>query len=436
MRVGLISRIVIQVQHFWTTVNLFNSESPHEHIQRHERRSTRVYMISLVILIAFLFIYMLFVENTRTVIMKSPSSNLVAQLQKKYPMTLSCPCVQTSMSYSTFLSLKVTDRQHLGIHLKFLLFSLKVLEYHPICSSSFLSRNYLEALLGENLVVVPESTSFKRQFLVAQLSLLASYCVLTNETVNVSLTLFLRQQFITAQALTADQFFDQINITIDRFLLGMFLSLRHSLDYIEAITHGNTIMSTYVSNWRFIPGSVPSSSTIRTRPVWYGNCSCARSTQCSLPMTIDNISFPGLSIGCLPSSVLLQSTFECFYNQTCLNSLHYALFDNVRMTSLPVSINMSSYSPSDAPIHSLLNKLFIERWFRQYDYEAFFQTCAVSKCTYTYIQQTDILYVVTAIIGLFGGLTIVLRLICPLFIIGFMKLIDSIRNQASTSVQM
>lgn len=125
MRVGLISRIVIQVQHFWTTVNLFNSESPHEHIQRHERRSTRVYMISLVILIAFLFIYMLFVENTRTVIMKSPSSNLVAQLQKKYPMTLSCPCVQTSMSYSTFLSLKVTDRQDLGIHLKFLFFFVK-----------------------------------------------------------------------------------------------------------------------------------------------------------------------------------------------------------------------------------------------------------------------------------------------------------------------
>lgn len=315
-------------------------------------------------------------------------------------------------------------------------FSLKVIEYHPICSSSFLSRNYLEALLGNNLMIVPESTSFKRQFLVAQLSLLASYCTLIDETVNISLTLFLRQQFITAQVLTTNQFFDQINTAIDIFLPSMSLSLRHSLDYIQAITHGNTIMSTYLSNWRFIPSSVVSSSTIHTRPVWYGNCSCARSMECSLPMTIDNISFSGLFIGCLPSSALLQSTVECFYNETCLNALHFALFDSVRMISLPASINMSSYFAPSASVRSLFNELFIERWFRQYDYEAFFRTCTVQKCTYTYTQRAGIVYVVTTTIGLFGGLTIVLRLLCPLLIIGCMKLIGSTRIKASTPVQM
>jgi hypothetical protein len=299
-----------------------------------------------------------------------------------------------------------------------------------------LSRDYLEALLGDNLAVVPESTSFKGQFLAAQLSLLDSFCVLTNQTVNASLALFLRQQFITAQVLTTDQFYEQINATINRFYLDMSLSLRLSLDYLQAITQGNAIMSTYVSNWRFRPSSVVNSSTIRTRPVWYGNCSCAGSIQCSLPMIIDNITFAGLAIGCLPSSVLLQSTLECFYNQTCLDTLHYALFGSVTIPSLPVSINMSSYFPSNTSVGSLFDELFIESWFRQYDYEAFFRTCEVSMCVYTYTQRSDILYVVTTIIGLIGGLTIVFRLICPLLMMGSIYLIDLIRKKSSIPVQM
>ena len=314
---------------------------------------------------------------------------------------------------------------------------MKVVEYHPVCSSSFLSQDYLQTLVDDNLLVVPESTSFKRQFLASQLSLLASYCILANTTVNNSLTFFLRQQLITAQTLTADQFDNQINATINRFILHMFLSFRHSLNYFQAITHGNAMMSTYASNWKFILDYINSPSIILTMPVWYENCSCASSSQCWLPMTIGTISFPGLAVGCLPSSVLLQSTLQCFYNQTCLDSLHSTLFDHMTISSLPVSINMSSRFPVDTPISSLFNELFIESWFRQYDYEEFFRTCDVSMCTYTYIQRPDILYVVTTIIGLFGGLSIVLRLICPFLIIGSINFIDFKRKKSSiTPVQM
>ena len=290
--------------------------------------------------------------------------------------------------------------------------------------------------MGDNLLVASESTPFKRQFLASQLSLLASYCVLASTTVNNSLTLFLRQQPITAQALTTDQFANQINATINRFILDMSSSFRHSLNYFQAITHGNAMMSTYVSNWKFAPVYTSISSPIPTIPVWYGNCSCASSSQCSLPMTIDDASFLGLAIGCLPSSVLLQSTLQCFYNQTCLNSLHSALFDNMTMPSLPISINMSSHFPVNTPISSLFNELFIESWFRQYDYEDFFRACNVSKCTYTYIRRPDILYVVTTIIGLFGGLVTVLRLICPLSIKGSISFINFIRKKSSTPIQM
>lgn len=95
------------------TLNLFDSDSPHQYIQRRERLSTRLYIVSLTIIITFLFIYMLFEEHTRTATVKFPSSNRIHQLQEKYPMTLSCPCEQTSMSYSTFLSLKVRNIEDL-----------------------------------------------------------------------------------------------------------------------------------------------------------------------------------------------------------------------------------------------------------------------------------------------------------------------------------
>ena len=94
-------------------MNLFDSESPHEHIRQHERLSTRLYISLLTISVTILFIYLLFVENIRTATVDFPSPNVVSQLHEKYSMELSCPCLQTSMSYSTFLSLKVRESQHM-----------------------------------------------------------------------------------------------------------------------------------------------------------------------------------------------------------------------------------------------------------------------------------------------------------------------------------
>ena len=118
VRGSILSRIVNQMRHLLLTMNLFDSDSPDQHIQRRERLATRLYIISLTIIIVFLFVYILFIEHTRTATVRFPSSNLVAQLQKKYPVTLSCPCIQTSMSYFTFLSLKVRNIEDLVVELE------------------------------------------------------------------------------------------------------------------------------------------------------------------------------------------------------------------------------------------------------------------------------------------------------------------------------
>ncbi|CAF3672222.1 unnamed protein product [Rotaria socialis] len=405
--------IVFNAKRYLRTINLFDSQSPHVHIAQRERLSTRVYVVLLVSATICLTIYLFFVENQHIATMKLTSSADVTQFYEKYTTDLSCPCKHASIQYSMFVS-------------------LKVLKYHPICSSQFLSLDYLKALMGDSLVVDPDSIRFKGQFLAGQLSLLSSFCTMANDTMNTSLALFVGKQFIAAQILTNDQFQAQINKTVSLLLLDISLSFRQAIDYLEAIIHGNAIMSSYMSNWQFIVNPPVKTRFIRTRPVWYGNCSCASSDKCSLPMSITNISFPGLLIGCLPLPVLLQSTLECFYNQTCLDTLHYALFDHTKMKSLPTSLMMSSHFLPNASIGSIFDELFVENWFRQYDYEAFFRACEVSMCTYIYSARPDILYVLTTIIGLIGGLTVFFRIICPLLVMGYNHLIDFFRNGRRT----
>lgn len=321
------------------------------------------------------------------------------------------------MPYSTFLSLEVA-------------------EYHPICSSSLLSKDYLERLWGENLIIISNSIEFQRQFLAAELSLLNNLCVLIKQTVNNSITNFLDQKFVSVQILTKNQFYDRINTTINQIYLDLSFSLRNTINYLQKLTHGNAIMSTYQSSWQFVPDTLIDSSIVRTKPISYGNCSCAISSQCSLPLTIENLTFPGLAIGCLPSTVLLQSTFECFYNEMCLTRFHNVFFGDITISSLPSSINISRYFPVNTPINAILDELFIERWFRQNSYETFFQTCQVSSCTYTYVVQPDIVYVVTTITGLIGGLTIISRILSPFFVLITISLINRIRKKTSIPVQM
>ncbi|CAF4517793.1 unnamed protein product [Rotaria socialis] len=405
--------IVFNAKRYLRAINLFDSQSPHVHIVQRERLSTRVYVVLLVSATICLTIYLFFVENQHIATMKLTSSADVTQFYEKYTTGLSCPCKQASIQYSMFVS-------------------LKVLKYHPICSSQFLSLDYLKTLMGDSLVVDPDSIRFKGQFLAGQLSILSSFCTMANDAMNTSLALFVGTQFIASQILTNDQFQAQINKTVSLLFLDISLSFRQAIDYLEAIIHGNAIMSSYMSNWQFIVNPSANARFIRTRPVWYGNCSCASSDKCSLPMSITNISFPGLLIGCLPLPVLLQSTLECFYNQACLDTLHYALFDHKKMKSLPTSLMMSSHFLPNASIGSIFDELFVENWLREYDYEAFFRACGVSMCTYIYSTRPDILYVLTTIIGLIGGLTVFLRIICPLLVMGYNHLIDFFRNGRRT----
>jgi hypothetical protein len=152
----------------------------------------------------------------------------------------------------------------------------------------------------------------------------------------------------------------------------------------------------------------------------YGNCSCASSAVCGYqsrvyvyPAGTVLFSVPGIYVGCYVIESLLQSNLECFYNQTCINKLqsYFASLPSMNITALDTSL--SSRYLENSTIEDLLDQLMVEEWNPSIMYENYFNECQPTECTYTHQTKNNIIYIVTTIIGLIGGLITVLKLIVP-----------------------
>jgi hypothetical protein len=68
-------------------------------------------------------------------------------------------------------------------------------------------------------------------------------------------------------------------------------------------------------------------------------------------------------------------------------------------------------------LSELVEKLFITSWSISINYNRYFQQCSPKSCSYTYKENTNILYALTKLLSLYGGLTLTLRFIAPKIII-------------------
>ncbi|CAF4106479.1 unnamed protein product [Adineta steineri] len=132
-------------------------------------------------------------------------------------------------------------------------------------------------------------------------------------------------------------------------------------------------------------------------------------TQINSIMNSFIVETPGLVIGCLPVYGLRLSTLECFYNSTCLERL--ATFLNSSYVLSPLNISLySRFTPiSSTTIGTLIDELFIETWYNTSNYSSYFSSCAPLTCHYSYEKRNSVLYMITTYVGLFGGLTVVLK---------------------------
>ncbi|CAF4266435.1 unnamed protein product, partial [Adineta steineri] len=135
--------------------------------------------------------------------------------------------------------------------------------------------------------------------------------------------------------------------------------------------------------------------TAHTIPIVYGKCNCGSSWTCTQ-------SSQGIMVGCNPLESLLQTTLQCFYNQSCIDSTK-------KFTQLNISSLKTSRFPMNTTIQSILNNLMVEEYIINKSYEDYFNRCAPSSCSYNYMQNYQITGEIINIISLYSGLVILTR---------------------------
>jgi hypothetical protein len=209
-----------------------------------------------------------------------------------------------------------------------------------------------------------------------------------------------------------------------------------SLSMIGGITHANALLSKHKTN--YLMNIEDSINYIWMSHRSYDGCSCLSSSTCTEPATVTNYSnaksfftVPGFYAGCYMIESLLQSTLECFFDQECIKQLQAHLSQ-----SSPASINVTAMNSSFSSLYSenstikeLLDSFMIEQWNVSINYEQYYNQCQSTQCTYTIETRNDLIYIVTTLFGVVGGLTTVLKLILPRLI----KLVRKKREEQRTS---
>jgi hypothetical protein len=58
----------------------------------------------------------------------------------------------------------------------------------------------------------------------------------------------------------------------------------------------------------------------------------------------------------------------------------------------------------------------IEQWNSETSYEDYFNECQPDQCSATYVHRGNVIYIITTMTGLIGGLTKVYLFVVPLFV--------------------
>ena len=387
-------------------LNLFETIPPSNdpNIVRIKRRTTRSYLVLLFTALFILVLYASLKEETITSVEKSPSVSNYTELFLKYPLTLQCQCSHIVTKYKK-------------------LFSQIEPQFHQICSSVFISPEWFESMTYSKEYSKYTTNEFDfRKRIRMQFQIVAKLCILSKKMLNTSLSIFGDTDFITADVISRAEFNVRIETIIEQLRTAAANEFMNVLKLIEIVNHGNQLATLYSFNWKFVRKylnhyeqamTVATLDGLLTLSQTYGeeNCSCGRQSNCSEATSFDlpivNQSsrqiLTGFRVGCMILDSVLQSSLVCLYNQQCLALLQASMY-----YSKPVPAEILTYSPLFPPnttIETILSRLFVSEWLLNTSFDRYFNECAPQSCQYSYSIQYNPIYIVTMLMGLFGGLT-------------------------------
>ncbi|CAF2768986.1 unnamed protein product [Rotaria sp. Silwood2] len=384
------SSLIASTRQSLLTINVYETESA----SNNQLLASRIYLVLVIISITIISLFIGLSQQTHSFTVDSPTETQFEYLHSQYPATLTCPCSQIVIQYNKFLNVSPV--------------------MHQACSSPFVSSGWSTSLFSMGSTwTVPDWFLLSIQF-----RLLSSLCDLAKDVAYQSGFDFISNELANVETLPVTLFQAQVSSAIALLTEQTPARFRRTLAFIIDACQSNQLQDQFMSSWKMIYSNSNESYVFRTVPLSYNNntCTCAVGMlTCSRSLSFWNssnntITFPGFNGGCLPIFGLRVSTFECLYDQTCVNKLT-ALIGFLTPIIVLNSSDNTRYPPNATLIGSIMDDLFIETWSNSSNYSSYFYECAPASCQYSYVERNDIVYMLTILLALYGGLTISIRLI-------------------------
>ncbi|CAF0935223.1 unnamed protein product [Adineta steineri] len=387
-------------------LNLFPARNFSSHInpmtaKRLGEWTTRLYIILFIVGLFVLLVYTIARRQTVTKTFNQPSFILYNRLHHEHQDKLECSCSFIASKFKRFVEIEA--------------------KFHQICSSSFVldewQKNLTNGLVSD--LSVYEQRDYRR-FLSSHLQFLQGLCQISINSVNDSINQFLSSLFITTKLLSENDFRDRVDLLFEQSQLSAPITFGRLYSLIASINHGNAIISSFGSNFEYIaPFYQEVFPYAPTQAIIYDECSCGLYPNCTTEANFIGRGhskihpIKGLKMGCIPSESFRSSTLECFYDESCVQLIRQ--YTNYTNRIIPLNATKSRFLINTS-VAELMNNLFIEEWSKTINYSLYFANCFPSFCSYSYIEKINLLYIVTVLLALQGGLSIILKWICPLIV--------------------
>ncbi|CAF3452358.1 unnamed protein product [Rotaria sp. Silwood2] len=399
---GFVRPLLRKTTNFYQNFNLFPSIPPSTNLfdLRIQRIATRLYILCLLLSTTTIIIYISLVKITNTVNVNKPSFKEYLRLHSIHSETLICPCTTISIDYKAFLHVEHT--------------------LHQVCTSIYVTNDWIN-YLSLSFDDIPYDPPDFRWTGTNIFQTLSTFCALANRTISDGLSQFYSNRYISSMITSSYLFESEIQSIFEEFTTLRISHFLLSLKTVRDIIQANVLLSAKQTNMLiyFVEGSRFGYLV----PLSYDACDCGYSDKCSMQLGIYSypnlttlFSIAGFYTGCFVMESLLQSTLECFYNQTCVDELRSYLASN---TSLTVNA-LDSFLPSrffeNTTIQKLVDELMVEQWNLSITFESYYSACQPIKCTYSYTTKHDIIYIMTTVFGLIGGMVTILKLVIRLLV--------------------
>ncbi|CAF1433200.1 unnamed protein product [Adineta steineri] len=273
-------------------------------------------------------------------------------------------------------------------------------------------------------------------------AMLRTLCALASKKINDQLIVFYFTELLTENAISEDTFSANIQAARDQFVAASASEFVITLDSFLSVAQANNAINRLETNYRYQLNPHPNDDYYKWSDSWWvqvyppnSRCDCTASINCSMPMAFYLPKLPnetttasllwgqylaefqfevsGVRLGCVILSAVLQSNLSCLYSQTCISELNTYLNDSLSpFNATPLAV--ASFSSPFPTIQELVDKLMVDLWNINASYAQYFSSCNPSTCTYTYVHQFDVIFIITTVIAFIGGIvTILMNLTLP-----------------------